>query len=263
MRKIILSAIVVLAAMQSLSAQKYAGANGGWWADIQVSQNFGINKWSGSDYANDGFPRTSLTELRAVLNYYLITPSVGAFFDMGLGVMPAPRMRSFDAGLLPMPDRGKDYFIRHQAESGVSRSSAHFRMSVGFFGEFYPMQRIAVMPYAGVGMMTMTRRTFDVRLKENGSNMEYDAHYVWGRSKGDEYGGNGEVLGYFTGRLNFRYELNPRTNLLLGLEYTHSWNSTHFYADYRNAYNGNLQRSFSAKCNKMNMLGVSVGVSFR
>lgn len=258
-----MSVIVVLAVVQPSAAQKYLGANGGWWADVQVLQNFGINNWSEVDYVNAGFPRTSLTELRAVLNYYLISPSVGAFVDMGLGIMPAPRMKSFDAGLMPMPYADKEYFVRRTSHSGVKRSSAHFRMSAGFFGEIYPVQRIAVMPYAGVGLMTVTRRTFDVRLKENGSNMEYDTKYIWGRSKGDEFSGNGEMLYYFTGRLNFRYELDPRTNLLIGLEYTHSWNSTYFYADHRNAYNGNLVRSSKVKCKKMNMLGVSVGVSFR
>ncbi len=255
--------MAVIAAMQPSAAQNYMGANGGWWIDAQVVQSVGMNKWSSADYANAGFPRTSLTEGRFTFNAYLISPSLGAFVDMGLGVMPAPPMKTFDASRLPMPESGKNYFTRGLSESGEHRANAHFRISAGLFGEVYATQRIAVMPYMGVGGMTMTRRTFDVRLKEDGSNMEYDAKYTWGRSRGDEFGGNGEMVGYFTGRLNFRYELDPRTNLLVGLEYTHFWDSMHFYTDFDNAFNGNLISRSTVKCKKMNMFGLSVGVSFR
>ncbi len=263
MRKGILLAILAIAAMQPLTAQRYNGANSGWWVDIQAVQNFGINKWSDTDYVNDGFPRTSLTELRGVFNAYLISPSLGAFVDMGLGVMPAPPMKSFDARRLPKPDSAHDYYVRRVSESGESRANAHFRISAGLFGEVYATQRIAVMPYIGVGGITMTRRTFNVGYKEDGSNMEYDTKYIWGRKSGGEFDGNGEMLGYFTARVNLRYELDPRTNLLIGLEYTHLWDSTHFYEQHTSVFNKNVQRKSTIKCNKMNMLGISVGVSFR
>jgi hypothetical protein len=264
MKKIVIFLVAAVAAVQSLSAQRYLGANSGWWVDAQAVESFGINPWSDLGYVNDGFPKASLTEARFVFNFYLISPSLGVFTDMGLGVMPAPPMRKFGDAPLPLPETGHNYFVRGIAEDGESRSSAHFRIAAGLFGDVQVSQRLAVLPYVGVGGMTMTRRSFDVRYKEDGSNNEYDAHYIWGRNKGDEFSGNGEMLGYFTSRLNFRYELNPRTNLLFGLEYAHFWDSTYFFADFNRAYNDNVNKDpIKIKCKKMNMLGLSVGVSFR
>jgi hypothetical protein len=264
MKKIVIFLVAAVAAVQSLSAQRYNGANSGWWIDAQAVESFGINPWSDLGYVQEGFPPASLTELRAVLNGYLIYQSVGAFLDMGLGVMPAPPMRKFGDAPLPPPETGHNYYTRNVTEDGESRASAHFRISAGLFGEIQATQRLAIMPYAGVGGMTMTRRTFDVRYKEDGSNTEYNTRYAWGRHRGDEFGGNGEMLGYFNGRLNCRYELDSNTYLTVGLEYTHFWDSTYFFADFNHAYNANVQRQNPpVKCKKMNMLGLSVGVSFR
>jgi hypothetical protein len=93
--------------------------------------------------------------------------------------------------------------------------------------------------------------------------MEYNTTYIW-RSENSEYNSEESVmLNYLTGRLNFGYKISPKSNLLFGLEYTYFFNLLDFYGKYRNSFNGNVQRDFTVKGNNMNMLGISVGISFR
>jgi hypothetical protein len=192
----------------------------------------------------------------------------GLFLDMGVGVMPASKMGSFDLSRLPMPNSGTQYYLRETlSESGEDGASAHFRITFGAFGEFRAADRLYVMPAVGWSGISMTHRNYNVVLKERGSNMEYDTKYSWGvGGNEEEYGydsGGGDMLPNVSCRLNFRYELDSDLDLLFGLEYTHATQSTNFYGRYANVYNGNVRRSFEIKGNKMNMLGVSIGVSFK
>jgi len=84
--------------------------------------------------------------------------------------------------------------------------------------------------------------------------MQYRTTYTWNRTNN----GNAATLGYLTGKLIFKH----RSNLLLGLEYTWFMNSLDFYGKYTNTFNANIERDFSIKGNKMNMLGFSVGILF-
>jgi len=252
--------LLTIALAYSLSAQNnhLAGKKSGF--DLQIVQHVGLNPWSSADYANDGFPSPELTEFRGVFNLYPDHP-IGAFIDMGIGVMPAPNMRSLSLDRIPMPYNGTQYYLRDVlSQSGNGNASVHFKMTLGFFGNIRNNERLTIMPYLGVGFLTMPQRSYEVLLKEQGSNMQYQGIYGWNSKGTDEYGSIPSP-GYLTGRLNFKYKLS-KASLLLGLEYTWFMNTLDFYGKYTNVFNANIQRDFSAKGDNMNMLGISVGISF-
>ena len=229
------------------------------WFDIQIAQHFGLSQWSEADYVNKGLPPTALTELRGVVNL-LFTSPVGAFFDFGIGIMPAHRMRSFNIDGMPTPYNGTQYYLREiLSDDGNGNASAHFKMTFGLFGMIRSNENLAIMPYFGVGFLTMEQRKYEILLKEQGSNMQYQTTYIWNchKKSGDEdyYP---TTLGYLTGRLNFLYN----SNFSLGLEYTWFLNSLDFYGKYTNTFNANVERDFRVKGNKINMLGISMGLSF-
>lgn len=258
--------MALLAAGQSLSAQDHRRGERRFWVDIQLAQHLGLNRWNSVGYANDALPAASITELRGVLNFNPhIFPWFKFFVDMGLGVTPAPTMKTFDLGRMPMPNSGTSYYLREMiSESGSDKTSAHFRIAAGLFGEFRVADKLSVMPYAGIGGLTMSPRNYQMILKEDGTNMQYHATYRWGMNACDEYGPyNGDMLGFFTGRINCRYKIKPGTSLLLGLEYTYFFDAMDFHGRYSNTFNDNISRSFMSAGNKMNMLGISVGISFR
>ncbi len=269
-KSILLFAIAAVAAIQSVSAQqKRPVAKSRYWFDLQVVQHFGLDKWNDAGYADDGFPPASMTEFRGVFNFTpFANPVFGLYADAGLGVMPAPKIGSFDTGRLPMPNSGTRYYLREMvSESGVDNASVHLRASVGIFGNFKMAGKLNIMPYLGAGLLTMPQRRYETVLKEDGSNMQYNALYVWGvdvsdADVADEYASGAGPAGFVTGRLNFKYRIKPALGLVFGLEYTYFISRMNFYGKYSNTFNGNVQRSFNAEGNNMNMLAVSAGISF-
>ena len=265
MKKIILLLIIAVVSVPSLSAQSYKlKREKPCWFDFQIAQHIGLNSWSDVSYISDGLPAASITEIRGAFNFYLANPIFGAYIDMGLGIMPAPNMRSFTPGKMPMPNSGTQYYLREMvSESGPNKASAHFKIDAGLFGDIKATDRLNVMPYLGIGGITMSRRSFEMILKESGSNMQYNASYMWGRNVGQESYSDSEMLGYVNARLNFRYKISARASLLFGLEYTYFFDTIDFYGKYSNTFNGNVQKSITVEGNNMNMLGLSIGLSFR
>ena len=260
-KNILLLLTVVL--IQSLSAQNNPVKEKKSWIDLQAVQHIGLNAWSSIDYVNDGFPTTALTEFRAVYNHYVASRYVGAFVDAGIGIIPAPKMKSLSLDGMPMPYSGTQYYLRDiLSESGNSNVSAHLKMTFGLFGNIPANEKLTVLPYFGIGFLTMPQRKYEVILKEHGSNMQYQATYNWNCNDAGEYA-ESVPLGYLTGRLNFIYKLSDKSSLLLGLEYTWFMNTLDFYGKYTNTFNANVQREFSVKGDNMNMFGISVGISFK
>jgi hypothetical protein len=253
MKRILLLSIAAIAALQPLSAQ----------FDLQVVQHIGLNRWSDVGYASAGLPKTSVTELRGVFSFHPFRrPVLGFFADAGLGVMPAAEMRSFDPERVPMPNSGTRYYLRETlSEAGLS-NAIQMKLTAGMFANIAATDRLSIMPHLGVGIMTMSSRRYEVILKEDGSNMQYNAMYRWGGNKSEEYTSD-TPLGYVTGRLNFEYNMGGRrTNLLLGIEFTHFFDTPNFYGRFTNTFNGNVQRRFMVEGNRVNMLALSVGVAF-
>jgi len=254
--------------MQSLSAQTnhdiYQGKEKVWFFDFQIVQHIGLNQWSNTGYANDGFPTAALTEFRGVYSHYFVFsyPYVGFFADMSLGLMPSPEMKSLNLDRMPMPQNGTQYYLREiLSESGNNSTSAHFKMTFGLFGNIPVNKKLTIMPYLGVGTLTMPAKRYDAVLKEMGSNMQYETIYRWNSIDNNGYD-DAQPLNYLTGRLNFKYKLSDKSSLLLGLEYLWSFNTLDFYGKYTNTFNANIEREFTIKGNKMNMLGISAGISF-
>jgi hypothetical protein len=136
-------------------------------------------------------------------------------------------------------------------------------MTLGLFGKIPANEKLSVMPYFGIGFLTMQQRKYEVILKEQGSNMQYQTLYVWNCKHGNEYGYDKPTHpAYIVGRLNFKYKFSQKSSLLLGLEYTWFLNTLDFYGRYTNTFKANIQRDFNEKGEKMNMLGISVGISF-
>ena len=229
------------------------------WFDLQVTQHFGLDRWSEADYVHDGLPRNTLTEIRSAFNLYVVRPYVGVFIDLGIGIMPTPAMRSLKLDRMPMPYQGKRYYLREiLSEEGNTGASAQFKMTYGVFGKIPVNESFNIMPYFGVGFLSMPQRKYEVLLKEDGSNNQYRAKYFW---NSDEYE-TSPSLGYLTGRLNFKYRFSQKISLQFGLEYTWFLNSPDFYGKFTNTFNENIQREFTVKGNKITMLGISAGISF-
>ena len=254
--------IFIIALSQSLAAQDNNTKRKQMWFDLQIAQHIGLNQWSNVGYINDGLPATALTEFRGVLGISLKNPYVRGFVDMGIGIMPASNMRTFSLDKMPMPYNGTQYYLREMlSESGNGRTSAHFKMTIGLSGNIQANENLTIIPSLGIGLITMQQRKYEMILKEHGSNMQYQTTYVWNYPNDAEYD-NAEPLGYLTGRLTFNRRLSDKSNLLLGLEYSWFLNTLDFYGKYTNTFNANIERDFTIKGNKMNMLGLSVGLSF-
>ena len=260
MKKIIISFLIV-ALTQSLWAQddNVVYKRKRFEFNIQAAQHIGLGQWSEADYVNRGLPQTAITEFRGI-GSLLFSSTVGAFLDFGIGITPAPRMRSFNIDGMPMPYNGSQYYLRETlSDGGGGNANSHFKMTHGLFGIVRSNENLTIMPYFGVGFLTMPQRSYVVLLKEHGSNMQYRTTYNWNCR--DE-NSTAATLGYLTGRLNFEYKLKSNSNLLLGLEYTWFLNTLDFYGKYTNTFNANIERDFSVKGNKINMLGISVGLNF-
>jgi hypothetical protein len=124
---------------------------------------------------------------------------------------------------------------------------------------------MSLMPYLGTGIMFMPCRRYEVILKEEGTNVQYYAGYSWGTGDGDlslNSWGRNDMLGYVTARVNFRYKISPRQSLLAGLEYTYVYDTINFRSWFEEPYNSNIVREERIKGRRMNMLGISVGISF-
>lgn len=262
MKKTLFTLILLLAGANLAAAQE--GNPGGkyFWIDLRAGQHLGLTEWTEASYANRGLPSPAVTELRATMNVHLMrSQHLGAFFDMGLGITPAPKMGSSDIGDLPAPYAGTQYWVREVlSERGSDKAGAHFKFTTGLFGDFELARRTRIMPYAGIGGMTINPRRYDVVLKEEGTNMLYNTTYSWAHHQGDK---NTYMLGYLSARLDFSHRVSPRSRLLVGVEYTWFFTKVNFYADYTNAFNANIQRRVKAAGNNMNMLGVTLGISFR
>lgn len=263
MRKIILLLAAITFA-NNISGQTRIITDKKCWIDFQIVQHIGLNNWSNADFVNDGLPGTNITELRGVFNLYFGSSNVvGLFADMGVGIMSAPRMRTFDADRMPMPHSGTQYHVREiVSESGNSSASAHLKMIFGLFGRISVNKKLSIMPYAGAGFLTMPQRRYDVILKEEGSNTQYEALYLWNSLNGNNYE-TPIALGCLNGRVNFSYRLSHRSNLLLGIEYTWFLNTLDFHSRFTNSFNANVWKDYRVKGNRMNMLGLSAGISFR
>ena len=263
MKKRVLFIITYAAIMQSLFSQENI-ENKKVWIDLQAVQHIGLSKWSNAGYINDGFPATSITEFRGLLNSFLYSTAFGCFIDVGLGIMPAPSMKSFNIDRMPMPYNGTQYYLREMlSESGSDQTSAHFKITSGVFANFKATAKLNILPYFGVGVFSMAQRSYEMILKEQGSNMQYNTTYVWGYKNSGNNDDDSNMLRYLTGKLNFKYKISPESSILFGLEYTYFYDTIDFYGSYYNTFNGNIQRDFIVKGNKMNMLGISVGISFR
>ena len=262
MKKSILFIIMSVVTIHFLFSQENR-ENKYLWIDLQLAQHFGLSTWSNVSYVNDGLPAASITELRGVLNCRLIGPMVYGFIDMGLGIMPAPSMKSFDINRMPMPYSGTQYYLREMlSESGNTQTSANFKITAGLFTNFRTTEKLTILPYFGIGGLSMSQRRSEMILKEQGSNMQYNTMYVWGHKNSGSSDSESVMLGYLTGRINFKYKISAKSNLLFGLEYTYFFDTLDFYGRYDNTFNGNIQRDFTVKGNNMNMLGISVGISF-
>ena len=253
--------------MQSLSAQndtvKVKKTDRRVWFDIQIMQHIGLNQW-GADYLHDGLPRAAITELKSTLNLYMVRPYVGFFVDLGVGFMPASKMHTLDLTQMPMPHSGTKYYLREiLSESGNTSTTTHFMMSLGFFGKIPINEKFSIMPYCGIGLFTMPQRKYEIILKEQGSNIQYNALYVWNCKNGSEYGYDKPTQpGFLIGKLNFKYKFSHKSSLLIGLNYTWFLSTLDFYGSYTNTFNANIQRNFTVKGGKMNMFGISLGLSF-
>jgi hypothetical protein len=102
---------------------------------------------------------------------------------------------------------------------------------------------------------------YEVLLKEQGTNMQYHTIYVWNCKNNNDDRTVATQLGYVTGRLHFKYKFSHKSSLFVGLEYSWFLNTLDFYGRFTNTFNANVQRDFTVKGEKMNMIGISLGVS--
>jgi len=231
--------------------------------DLQLAQSIGINDWSRVKFASDRLPRaSSLTDLRATFNLYVIRRTTGIFYDIGVGIMPAPRNGFSDPATQATVTSGIPYYTKEIIEENGSESaSAHFKMTFGFFSKFSITDKFSMSPSLGAGLMTTFVPACEAVLKEHNSNMQYIARYHWFGQ--DEYGYSYKAsLGYLAFRLRFAYHIMPKSNLLFGIEYTLFPVRAEFSESYTNYFNHNLTKTINHAGNRLNMLGISLGVTF-
>jgi len=262
MKKTSLFSMILLWGAVSINAQDVPQAPKipkGWF-DLQIAQSFGFNDWNRIKFASDRLPRaSSYTELRATANLYLIQRKAGIFGDMSVGMMPAPRNGFSDPAAQATLTTGIPYYTKETtAENGYQTATGHFKMTYGIFGRITTGEKLSVLPGFGIGFMTISAPTCEVILKEQDTNMQYIARYQWfGR---DEY--SESALGYLTGRLRFAYHITPRQSLLFGVEYTWHFTRANFSETYTNYFNYNIVKTKTYEGNRLNMLGLSLGISF-
>jgi hypothetical protein len=232
------------------------------WVDFQIAHSYGFNDWNRLKFASDRLPGTSSTDLRATINVCVIQKTVGIFHDIGVGIMPAPREGFSDPAAQAALFMGAPFHTKEiTVEEGNQSASAHFKMTFGVFGKISISDKFAVSPRFGVGFTTMSAPTCEAVLKEHDSNMQYTARYQWlGMSKYDY--DNSASLGYLAYRLCFSYQVSPKLNLLFGLEYTWHFTRADFSETYTNYFNHNITRTNHYRGNQLNMMGLSVGISF-
>lgn len=258
MKRNIIALWIVLLLSLPVSAQQEKKKVVGF--DVQLAQQIGLKNWSGVSSVDDGFPKASLTELKGVFNIRFGRSCVGAFADAGIGLMPAPKMGTFTTDRMEMPHSGTKYYLREMlSESGSRHATPHFKAATGLFMDIQAGEKVRVMPYVGVGFMTMSGRSYTMILKEQGSNLEYRARYSWNES---EYGTDTSAPGYLTGRLNVKYKVAQKMSLLLGLEYMWVFDRLNYSASFSNVYNQNIEKVVHVQGERMSMLGLSLGLSF-
>jgi len=231
------------------------------WFDFQIAQFFGFNDWNRVKFASDRLPNTSFsTDLRASFNVFIVKP-VGFFCDMGVGIMPAPRNGFADPAAQATLTTGIPYYTKEVTlENGYQTATGHFKMTFGLFGKIPAADKLSVSPYFGVGFMTISAPTCEAVLKEHDSNMQYTIRYQWFRQ--DEYYSSAASLGYLALRLRFAYQMSPKTNLLFGVEYNWHFTRANFSETYTNYFNHNIVKTIHHEGNRLNMLGLSLGISF-
>ena len=70
-------------------------------------------------------------------------------------------MQSLSLDKIPMPYSGTQYYLREiLSELGSDKTSAHFKMNFGLFGKIPANKKLTVMPYFGVGFITMPQRKY-------------------------------------------------------------------------------------------------------
>lgn len=229
--------------------------------DFQLIEQIGLNNWSNSNFVNQGLPESTFTEIRGVYNLNFTSSHFGVFVDMGIGILSSTEMKSLDMNKLPMPNSGTQYYLREtRTELGSSRVSPTIKMTIGTFRNLALTNMLSVTPYLGVGFMTTSQRKYEVVLKEDGKNTQYNATYIW--NSGESSDGYPANLFYLNGRIKMSYKLSPKLNLILGAEYTHFLNSMDYYHKFTNSFNANIWKDNTIKGNKVNLLGLSVGIAF-
>jgi hypothetical protein len=233
--------------------------------DMQIAQSFGLNDWNKTKFASDRLPRSSSsTDLRATINMYIIKRIIGLFYDMGAGIMPAPRNGLSDPAKQAAFATGIPFYTKEiTVENGSQSASALFKTTFGIFGKFPIADRISVLPYFGVGSMAISAPNCEAILKEYDTNMQYTARYQWFEQNDNAYDySNATALSYLACRLRFAYHISPKYDLLFGLEYTWYNTRANFFETYTNYFNHNIVKTINHKGNQLNLPGFSVGISF-
>ena len=251
--------IFILLGAISSNAQEITQTKRAWF-DLQIAQHFGFNDWNRVKFASDRLPRTSFsTDLRATLNINVVQP-VGVFCDMGVNILPAPRNGLSDPASQATLTTGIPHYTKEMiVENGYQTAKANFKMTFGLFGKIPAADKLSLSPYFGIGVMTISAPTCEAILKEHGTNMQYIARYQWfGQS---QYSSNIASLNFLTFRLRFTYNISPKRNLLFGIEYTWYFNRADFSEIYTNYFNHNIVRTINHEGHRLNMLGLSLGIS--
>ena len=231
--------------------------------DLQIAQSFGLNDWNRVKFASDRLPRSSSsTDLRATVNLYIIGRTAGIFHDMGVSILPSSRNDFSDPAAQATLTTGIPFYTKEITfEDGYQSASAHFKMTFGVFGKISASDKFSVLPSFGVGFMTMSAPACDAVLKEQDANMQYIARYRWFGQDDYNYD-NSTSLGYLAYRLRLACHISPKFDFLFGVEYTWFFTRTDFYETYTNYFNYNIVKTNHYKGNQLNMLGLSLGISF-
>ncbi len=233
------------------------------WFDLDAAQSFGLQKWSDNRFVNDAMNKASSTDLRETFNWRWAR-GFGFFQDLSLSIHPGTDGVGEDlSGVMPDRLNGQYHFKEFSAQNMGDHAGLYVKMTFGFFGQFKVNDRWQVMPYAGIGFMTINSPRLSAVIKEQGTNTYYNVTASWFGDYYDEFAPDFATLGYLSGRLKFVHPIGKRTNLIFGIEYTWVFDEVDFQSTFTHMYNDRIVRTYSLKGNEMSWVGLSAGISFR
>lgn len=218
------------------------------WFDIQYVQTARLNDWNDVPYLEKQMPGRFSSNFRLAFN---VNPVGG--FDLWGGIewgISYPKHRDRVSGSSFPMTQGKEYYLTDTGKIDGSMNLASLSCGVSYS---FKAGDWRISPGLGLAWQYLVAFDYKVTLKEKYSNTVIEQNYYWD---------GGAVIPCLVPRIQFAWKYDRHNSLLLGLEWRHALKTTDFNMTSTEVYSS-LRRTASLPGNRIDVLGVSVGISFR